>query len=213
MKYLFRHFYKEIGSFIQVEIDPTHKLVFRSFIETPTIVNGNKLKLEKSMIKSLFKNELYWLTLLEGRSYIPKLYNVDEKKQLIVQEYLGEDLLIQINENKVKWTSDFSKQLVDIFNDLYGLGILKRNTSLSNMGLRKNKLIFFDFKWSCYAQLNQPSVNPNSEGATCYDDELYAINKFISKISEEDQNKVLNCYNQYFKVQNHVLQRKFLTSD
>ena len=198
-KHLLKHPCKEIGSFVNVEIDYDRNIIFRSFPTQSTLVNGNTITVPEEKALVLFKNEVYWLKKLKKKPYTPNLINIFYKKRLIVQEFLGDDLLIKLKQQTFRWSDSLSLQLLNIYKDLYSKNILKRNGSLSNMALKKNnQIVLFDFKWTCKASLKNKSINSFSLGNTCFDDEVYSIKRFLSKASKSMAEDIYNSFEGYF---------------
>lgn len=179
---LFQHPCLGLGSVTSVWIDSSNRVVKRVFSTELPIVSGGRTKLTDEEVEACFKNELYWLTKLKDRPYIPKLIDVEESNKTIFQEYCGPDLLI-LKEREGVALKGLSDRFLDIHKDLVkNFGLLKLNHSLSNMALVGSSIRLFDFKWAVKIECHGvPSKQPMVGCKTALDDEFYSYENFMIK--------------------------------
>lgn len=143
---LYKSPHRGLGTIVEVHIDYRNKLIKRLYKENGITVNGTTTQKSSHDIKNAFQNEVYWLEQLDSK-WIPKTIDISYKDRTIIQEYTYTDLLN--NKNKLKDTvPDIVDQIIEMYKFFKFKNVYKRNGSLSNLTLRRNQLVAFDFKWA-----------------------------------------------------------------
>jgi hypothetical protein len=163
---LFKTEHKGLGSVVEVSIDYSAQQIKRQYKENGITCNGNETQVKKQDIDNFFQNEVYWLNKLQGE-WIPKTLNIDMHTQTIIQEYTGPNLLYQKNN----LPENIVEQVIEMYKFFKDKNVFKRNGSMSNLTLKGNKLIAFDFKWA----------KKRPEGL---DMEIKSYNDWLSKIDK-----------------------------
>lgn len=135
--------------------------IYRGFYPGAQTCSGDITKYSKNEICEFFDNEVYWLKKLESE-WIPKTLEIGPN--YIVQEYSG-PALIDYMPN----LPDVKEQVIEMYKFFKQMGVYKRNGSVSNLTMRGDQLVAFDFKWA--------RERPNG-----IDMELKSYDKWLSKI-------------------------------
>lgn len=167
---LYKSPFTELGTCVEVHIDYDAGIIKRQYKYDAITVNGSITKRTPAEIDKFFNNEIYWLDKLEGE-WIPKTIEIDITNKTIVQEYTRECLLGDL-VNIYQVVPDIEEQIVEMYKFFKKHNIFKCNGSLSNLTLRKNQLVAFDFKWADH--------RPNN-----IEMELKSYDIWLSKISEK----------------------------
>jgi len=137
-----------LGTIVEVHIDHKNKLIKRLYKENGITVNGTSTQKSFNDIKNAFLREVYWLEELDSE-WIPKTIDINYKDRTIIQEYTYPDLLN--NKSKLKEiVPDIVEQVIEMYKFFKFKNVYKCNGSLSNLTLRGNQLVAFDFKWTNY---------------------------------------------------------------
>lgn len=136
------------GTTVEVHIDKENKLIRRHYKEDAITCSGYKTQMPKTGIRYSFMNETYWLKKLESK-WIPKTVNIDYSNRIIIQEYTHPDLLY-IKPRLKEVVPDIVEQVIEMYTFFKSKNVYKCNGSLSNLTLRGNQLVAFDFKWAKY---------------------------------------------------------------
>ena len=137
------------GTVCEVRIN--NNMILRKFSLDSITANGKPSSqhdmLSEGRVRRLFLNELKWLKILDGSSWIPKTIDYDEDEQWIIQEYYGPDLLYHDWENN---KPKLKEQVIQMYEFFKEHNMLKGNGSLSNMTYNPNidQIVAFDFKWA-----------------------------------------------------------------
>jgi len=134
-------------------------------------VSGKPTRFSENEIADFFAKEKYWLKELESE-WIPKTIEIGDN--FIIQEYTGPMLLDSISN-----LPDIYDQVIAMYKFFKSKNVYKRNGSLSNLTLRNNQLVAFDFKWTTY--------RPNG-----YDMELKSYKEWLSKIDPRLTDELIN---------------------
>ena len=135
-----------LGTTVEVHIDKDNGLIRRHYKEGATTCSGSKTQKSKGEIQDSFMYETYWLEKLESK-WIPKTIDIDYSNRIIIQEYTHSDLLY-IKPKLKEVVPDIVDQIVEMYKFFKQKNVYKRNGSLSNLTLRNNQLVAFDFKWA-----------------------------------------------------------------
>lgn len=135
-----------LGTIIEVHIDQKNKLIKRLYKESAITVSGLPTNKTEAEIHNAFDQEVFWLSNLESK-WIPKTIDIDYKNKIIIQEYTYTDLLY-IKPKLKEVVPDIVDQIVEMYKFFKQKNVYKRNGSLSNLTLRNNQLVAFDFKWA-----------------------------------------------------------------
>jgi len=135
-----------LGTTVEVHIDKENRLIRRHYKEDAITCNGYKTQKTKSEIRDSFMYETHWLEKLESK-WIPKTIDIDYSNRIIIQEYTHPDLLY-IKPKLKEVVPDIVEQVVEMYKFFKEKNVYKRNGSLSNLTLRGNQLVAFDFKWA-----------------------------------------------------------------
>ena len=158
-----------MGTLCEVYID--HDQIKRIFKADAITVANSKTRFSHGQVKAFFDNEIYWLKKLDS-DWIPKTLEIG--KNFIIQEYTGPMLLDSISN-----LPDVYDQVVEMYKFFKKKNVYKRNGSLSNLTMKGDQLVAFDFKWS--------SSRPNG-----YDMELKSYREWLSKIDPRLTNELIN---------------------
>ena len=169
------------GTIAEVYIDQSKTVIKKIFKEDGVTISGKKTKYPAEVVNACFKNEVEWSDTLRGR-WLPELLEVHQSKQIIIQEYCGPDLLTyHMNNTLHKRIPDIVEQVTKMHEFFKQHNCYKINSSLSNMGLKNNKVIAFDFKWAQKAPLNTFWKKKEIE---CYHEYISKIDKTLPNILE-----------------------------
>ena len=135
-----------LGTTVEVHIDKENRLIRRHYKEDAITCNGYKTQKTKKEIQDSFMYETHWLEKLESK-WIPKTIDIDYSNRIIIQEYTHPDLLY-IKPKLKEVVPDIVEQVVEMYKFFKEKNVYKRNGSLSNLTLRGNQLVAFDFKWA-----------------------------------------------------------------
>lgn len=135
-----------LGTIVEVHIDKDHNRIKRCYSETSITCNGAITSKSPAEIQDAFMYEIYWLEKLESK-WIPKTIDIDYKTRTIVQEYTHPDLL-HIKPKLKEIVPNIVDQIIDMYEFFKSKNVYKRNGSLSNLTLRDEQLVAFDFKWA-----------------------------------------------------------------
>ena len=161
---LYQTNHKGLGTCVEVYIDVDKNIIKRQFKYNAITCSGQKTSKSAKEIDKFFENEVYWLKKLDS-VWIPKTLNIDMKTKTILQEYSSPSLL----EQKNSIPSDAVDQLVEMYRFFKEKNVFKRNGSMSNLTIKNNQLIAFDFKWA-------------TERPAGLEMELYSYDTWLSKI-------------------------------
>lgn len=103
-------------------------------------MSGNPTKFSADEIKHFFENEKFWLNKLESE-WIPKTLEIGD--DFIIQEYTQPALIEQMPH-----LPDIKDQVIEMYKFFKQKNVFKRNGSVSNLTMRNNQLVAFDFKWA-----------------------------------------------------------------
>lgn len=112
----------------------------REFKHDSITCNGSKTIYTPAEVDLFFFNEIYWLEKLESE-WIPKTLEIGPN--FIVQEYVGPALI-----DSMPNLPDVSDQVVEMYKFFEKMNVYKRNGSVSNLTMRGDQLVAFDFKWA-----------------------------------------------------------------
>lgn len=132
-----------LGTCVEVSIDYDKGIIQRQYKLDAITVSGQKTTKSSKEIENFFANEVYWLEKLQSK-WIPKTLDINIQTQTILQEYTHPDLL-NIKSNLPK---NITEQVIEMYTFFKENNVFKRNGSLSNLTLKNNQLIAFDFKWA-----------------------------------------------------------------
>lgn len=127
---------------VYVEIDEEAGLIRRTYDNKLPCVSGeiNPYNQTDEQVTAAFKNEIKWLTKLEGSKFLPELVSYDLDTQTVIQKYYEPSCLITQKMPKVE-------EVVELYYFFKSHNINKVNGSLSNMSYNGSQLIAFDFKY------------------------------------------------------------------
>ena len=166
---LYKSPFDELGTCVEVHIDYSRGIIKRHFKYDAITVNGTVTKRSPAEIDKFFDNEIYWLSKLESE-WIPKTIDIDIDNKIILQEYTNECLLVYKSKlNEV--VPNIEEQLIEMYRFFKKHNVFKCNGSLSNLTMRNNQLVAFDFKWAEH--------RPNN-----IETELKSYDLWLSKIGE-----------------------------
>ena len=128
---------------VYVEIDWSNMLIRRTFNGNLPCVSGeiNPYNQTDEQIADSFKNEIKWLTKLEGSKFLPELISYDLNNQTVVQKFYEPSCLLTR-----KWPT--IEEIEELYYFFKSQNINKVNGSLSNMSYNGSQLIAFDFKYA-----------------------------------------------------------------
>jgi hypothetical protein len=132
-----------LGTCVEVSIDTKNNIIRRQYKTDAITVNGTQTSKTAEEVEQFFLNEVYWLEKLQSK-WLPITLDVNMQTRTIFQEYTHPDLL-NIKQNL---PSNISEQVVEMYKFFKENNVYKRNGSLSNLTLKDNQLVAFDFKWA-----------------------------------------------------------------
>lgn len=135
-----------LGTTVEVHIDEENNLVKRLYKENGITCNGTPTEKTLSDIQNAFLYEVYWLEKLDSE-WIPNTIDINYEERIIIQEYTHPDLL-HIKPQLKEKVPDIVEQILEMYKFFKSKNVYKRNGSLSNLTLRKDQLVAFDFKWA-----------------------------------------------------------------
>lgn len=135
---LYKSPHANIGRVCQVEIG--NDWVKRTFSPDAITASGLKTKHTPERIEYFFENEKKWLKILESE-WIPKTLEIGSN--FIIQEYTRPALIYEVDD-----LPDIKGQLIEMYKFFKQKNVFKRNGSVSNMTMRSDQLVAFDFKWA-----------------------------------------------------------------
>jgi|TARA_B110000263_G_C15118242_1_gene423084 hypothetical protein len=164
-----------VGTHVSVFIDENKGLVKRVFDGEHCGPGVSKFKSKSDIF---FKNEVYWLThpLLSKSKFLPKLIDITEPTKTIIQKYYGPNLLDYYPDKFP--ISNLSEQILEMYTFFTEVGVNKLNGALSNMSLKGDQVIAFDFKWA------RPAPKANVK-------EIKAFRKWLTKLDPELVEKLI----------------------
>ena len=112
----------------------------RTFSPFSITVSGIPTKFSPDEIKQFFENEKFWLKELESE-WLPKTLEIGD--DFVIQEYTQPALIEQMPR-----LPDIKDQLIEMYRFFKQKNVFKRNGSVSNLTMRNNQLVAFDFKWA-----------------------------------------------------------------
>ena len=169
------------GTVAEVYVDQSNSVVKKIFKEGGTTVSGKKTKYSADVVSACFKNEVGWCHKLRGH-WLPELLEVHESKQTFIQEYCGPDLLTYWqNKTLHKRIPDIVEQVTNMHEFFKKHNCYKINSSLSNMAIKNNKIVAYDFKWAQKAPL---SAFWRKKEIECYREYISKIDKTLPTILE-----------------------------
>lgn len=166
---LYKTDHSGLGTLCEVYLNQKESLIKRIFKQGAITVNGSKTRFSEDEIQKFFTNEIFWLRKLEGH-WLPKLIDIDEDSRTIIQEFTDESLLEYKPYLKHK-IPDVVEQIVEMYKFFKSKNVFKRNGSLSNLTLRNEQVVAFDFKWA--------TERPNG-----IDREIYSYDHYLIKVDE-----------------------------
>jgi hypothetical protein len=172
---LYKSEHDGLGTMVEVYIDYDARLVRRHYTSSAITVNGNVTTKSETEIAEAFDWEVHWLRELESE-WIPHTVDIDTKNKIITQEYTHPDLL-SIKPRLHDLVPDITEQVVEMYKFFKSKNVLKRNGSLSNLTLRGDQLVAFDFKWARPAPIG-------------LDMELKSYDAWLSKIDPSLRNSL-----------------------
>ena len=160
------------GTVAEVHVNTNQTLIKKRYSVDGLTVSGKKSKHTPSEINDCFKREVYWTGHLQGK-WVPSIVDIDETKQIIIQDYYGPDLLTNYQAGTLlKDVPDIVDQVIEMFKFFKEQNVYKINNALSNMAIKNKQLIAFDFKWA-------------KERPTWKDKELFSYTEWVSKIDKK----------------------------
>jgi RIO-like serine/threonine protein kinase len=172
---LYKSPFDDLGTCVEVHIDYDMGIIKRQYKYDAITVNGVATKRTSNEIDKFFNNEIYWLSKLESK-WIPKTIEIDIPNKIILQEYTRECLLGDL-KNIYQVVPDIEEQLLEMYKFFKRHNVFKCNGSLSNLTLKNNQLVAFDFKWAEY--------RPNN-----IEMELKSYDIWLSKVSKNVATKL-----------------------
>jgi hypothetical protein len=143
---LYKSPYPGLGTTVEVYIDNANSLIKRQFKHKGVTCSGHVTEKSYQEIQDAFIQEVYWLEQLESE-WIPKTIDIDYDTKTVIQEYTSPDLL-HIKHRLKEVIPDITEQIIEMHKFFKSKNVFKRNGSLSNLTLRKEQVIAFDFKWA-----------------------------------------------------------------
>lgn len=101
---------------------------------------GTPTRFSSEEIREFFEYEVYWTTKLQSE-WLPKTLEVGDN--YIVQEYYGPALI-----DSMPHLPDVKDQVIEMYKFFKHHNVYKRNGSVSNLTMRGDQLVAFDFKWA-----------------------------------------------------------------
>ncbi len=135
-----------LGTVCEVYLSVDGRYIKRIFKKDAITVSGKKTRFSDKTIQLFFENEVYWLKKLDGE-FLPELFEIDAKERSIVQGRTDTSLL-DYKPILLKKIPDVEEQIIEMYRFFRKEKVFKRNGSLSNLTLKNNKVLAFDFKWA-----------------------------------------------------------------
>lgn len=161
------------GSVAEVWIDEDKKLCKKYYKINGITISGKKnVYTNLNVIRDFFETEVEWTKKLKSK-WVPELYDYGRENDdfYIIQEYVGPNLMFDfISGTLYEKCPNIIEQVTEMFMFFKINNIYKFNNALSNMGMRDEHLVSFDFK---YAKYRESHLRPL---------EINSINQWISKI-------------------------------
>lgn len=131
-----------------------------------------------SSYKSMFENEVKYLTKVSGNIHFPKIIFVDNDEYSIYMEYCGS--LTKTDIIPLDW----KLQLKEILETLTELGIYHNDFTLDNLIVLDGNLTLIDFTWAD-TKVNYPFYNLTSELIETAES-IFDIFNYLSQIRDRD---------------------------
>jgi len=160
------------GTIAEVFLSEDKSVIKKIYHPEGITVSGKKTRYPPDVIKACFVNEVLWTEKLQSK-WVPRLIDISEETQTLIQEYNGPDLLNNYKAGTLhKDIPDIVEQIIDMYKFFKLRNVYKTNGSLSNMALKGKQVIAFDFKWA--------QIRPNWKVV-----ELYSYTEWLSKIDKD----------------------------